>query len=81
MADLLVLEKSLGNLFSEKDPFTVVEKLDGKIHREYANRVTKEFSFNNESYFVKYHTGVGWKEIFKNIIQFNLTTFIVKISS
>ena len=70
MADLLVLEKSLGNLFSEKDPFKVVEELEGKIYREYANRVTKEFSFNNESYFVKYHTGVGWKEIFKNIIQF-----------
>ena len=30
MADLLVLEKSLGNLFSEKDPFRVVEKLEGK---------------------------------------------------
>ena len=30
MADLLVLEKSLGNLFLEKDPFKVVEELEGK---------------------------------------------------
>ena len=70
MSNLLLLDNSFQDLFFEKDPFKVVEELEGNIYREYANRVTKEFSFNNQTYFVKYHKGVGWKEIFKNILQF-----------
>ena len=70
MNNLIVLEESLKNLLSKKDPFEVVMELEGKIYRQYANRVTKEFLINNEKYFVKYHKGVGWKEIIKNFIQF-----------
>ena len=69
MSEFIVLEKSLEKLFLDRDPFKVIEELDGIIYREYANRITKEFCFNNETYFVKYHKGVGWKEIFKNIFQ------------
>ena len=70
MNNLIVLEESLKNLLSKKDPVEVVMELEGKIYRQYANRVTKEFLINNEKYFVKYHKGVGWKEIIKNFIQF-----------
>ena len=70
MANLVLIEESLRPLFSGENPFEIVQGLEGNIHRKYANRTTKEFIFNNESYFVKYHKGVGWKEIFKNIIQF-----------
>lgn len=70
MANLVLIEESLRPLFSGENPFEIVQELEGNIHRKYANRTTKEFIFNNESYFVKYHKGVGWKEIFKNIIQF-----------
>jgi len=72
MNNLLLLDKNLKDLFYKKDPFRVVEELEGKIYREYANRVTKEFNLNNQRYFVKYHKEVGWKEIFKNLIQFKL---------
>jgi len=72
MNNLLLLDKNLRDLFFEKDPFKVVEELEGKVYREYANRVTKQFNLNNQRYFVKYHKGVGWKEIFKNLIQFKL---------
>ena len=70
MSNLLLLDSSLQDLFSGKDPFKVVEEIEGDIYREYANRVTKQFSFNNQTYFVKYHKGTGWKEILKNILQF-----------
>ena len=72
MTNLLLLDKNLRDLFFEKDPFKVVEELEGNVYREYANRVTKEFYLNNQRYFVKYHKGAGWKEIFKNLIQFKL---------
>ena len=72
MTNLLLLDKNLRDLFFEKDPFKVVEELEGNVYREYANRVTKEFYLNNQRYFVKYHKGAGWKEIFKNLIQLKL---------
>ena len=59
-------QQDLQDLFTLKDPFSFAEELEGIIYREHANRVTKEFIFKNESYFIKLHKGIGWKEIFKN---------------
>ena len=50
MSEFIVLEKSLEKLFLDRDPFKFIEELDGIIYREYANRITKEFCFNNETY-------------------------------
>ena len=50
MNNLLLLDKNLRDLFFEKDPFKVVEELEGNVYREYANRVTKEFYLNNVEY-------------------------------
>lgn len=51
-----------------QDPFTELTKLDGKIYREFANRKTFRFVKNGKGYFAKLHWGVGWKEIFKNLL-------------
>ena len=62
------LEDDLGSLF-HKAPFDELKNIDGKVYRQYKNRVTKKFKNKNKSYFIKFHGPVGWKEIFKNLLQ------------
>lgn len=66
----------LGKFFAEKwadsDPFVEVGKLDGTLFREVKTRRTLRFEFDGRGFFLKHHQGVGWKEIFKNLLQFKL---------
>ena len=71
-------QQDLQDLFTLKDPFSFAEELEGIIYREHANRVTKEFIFKNESYFIKLHKGIGWKEIFKNLSIFKIPVVSAK---
>ena len=48
--------------------FTLV----GKIYREQGGRRTLKFHHQGKDFFLKTHAGVGWKEIFKNLLQFRL---------
>lgn len=48
------------------DPFQWVRSLDGKIYRLFANRRTLRFEQDDRSYFLKWHGGIGWAEVFKN---------------
>ena len=55
-----------------KDAFTVVDQLSGEVFREVKNRRTLRFECAGESFFLKYHGGVGWREIFKNLFSLKL---------
>ena len=46
----------------------------GEVYREPAgaNRRTLRFELAGEAYFLKLHWGVGWKEIFKNLVSLRL---------
>jgi hypothetical protein len=54
------------------DPFDYIMQLEGDVYREVANRRTLRFELNGKRYFLKAHYGVGWKEIFKNLLQLKL---------
>jgi heptose I phosphotransferase len=54
------------------DPFERVMGLEGKVYRQVAGRRTLRFTLVGKSYFAKLHAGVGWREIFKNLLQFKL---------
>ena len=69
MEKLLFLDKELRQIFSDEDTFSFAQNMDGKVFRKYENRVTKQFEIHDKSYFIKFHGSVGWKEIFKNLIQ------------
>ena len=43
---------------------------NGDVYRDIDGRKTIRFDEQGESYFIKIHTGVGWKEILKNLSQF-----------
>lgn len=49
--------------------FNDLMQLRGEIFRELENRRTQRIRINGQDYFLKQHNGIGWKEIFKNLIQ------------
>lgn len=59
------LEKASG-----RDVFDAAMTLMGKAFRDVPGRKTSQVDLLGKSYFIKQHFGVGWGEIFKNIISF-----------
>ena len=64
---------------SNPDVFAGFMALTGRVFRDVPGRKTMQISFNianndvggaTKSYFIKQHFGVGWAEIFKNLISF-----------
>jgi UDP-glucose:(heptosyl)LPS alpha-1,3-glucosyltransferase len=53
-------------------------QLQGKIFRQVKDRSTQEITLAEKKYFIKQHTGVGWKEIFKNLLQGRLPILSAK---
>jgi len=75
MREVVFLDKDIEIFFSSGDPFIKVKEIEGTVYRDLANRITKEFTINGKSYFVKTHFGVGWFEIFKNLLQFKKPSY------
>jgi UDP-glucose:(heptosyl)LPS alpha-1,3-glucosyltransferase len=63
------LNPELRIYFHNKNIFTKIFKLQGEIFRHEKNRKTLRFEIQGNAYFAKLHSGVGWKEIFKNLLQ------------
>ena len=63
------LDETFTALWRGRDPFAEVEKLEGEIFRNVKNRRTFRFEIGGKGYFAKVHRGVGWREIFKNLLQ------------
>jgi heptose I phosphotransferase len=49
--------------------FDEVMHMQGKVFRSVVGRKTIQVSLGGKSYFIKQHFGVGWSEIFKNLIS------------
>ena len=52
------------------DTFDALMQLQGKAFRDVPGRKTMRVRIGEESYFIKQHIGVGWREIFKNLFSF-----------
>jgi heptose I phosphotransferase len=52
-----------GNLFEH------AETQQGQLYRNKEGRRTLSFEVNQHSFFLKFHQGIGWKEIIKNLVQ------------
>ena len=72
MENALYLSERFSELWKGKDPFDEVERITGDVYRELDGRTTLRFELGGKGYFLKIHRGVGWKEIFKNLIQLRL---------
>ncbi|MBF7729856.1 lipopolysaccharide core heptose(I) kinase RfaP [Pseudomonas sp. N040] len=65
----LMLAEPFKSLWAGKDPFTEVERLQGQVYRELEGRRTLRTEVAGRGYFVKIHRGIGWGEIFKNLLS------------
>lgn len=52
------------------DVFNALIQMPGKAFRDVRGRKTIQATLGGKSYFIKQHFGVGWAEIFKNLIAF-----------
>ncbi|MHA6492289.1 lipopolysaccharide core heptose(I) kinase RfaP [Pseudomonas borbori] len=68
----LLLSEPFKTLWAGKDAFAQVEALQGQVYRELEGRRTLRTEVAGRGYFVKIHRGIGWREIFKNLLTAKL---------
>lgn len=65
----LYLSEDIKKHVQGPDIFAQMMALRGECFRHQEGRLTQRVTLGGKSYFLKQHTGVGWKEIFKNLLQ------------
>lgn len=73
---IVILEPRLKHFL--QNPFVTLHALDGTLYRSQPGRKTIAFTFQEQTYFAKIHSGVGWKEIIKNLLQLRLPIISAK---
>ena len=68
----LILQAPFKQLWQGQDPFVAVEQLQGEVYRELEGRRTLRTEVAGTGFFVKIHRGIGWREIFKNLLTAKL---------
>ena len=68
----LNLREDFALYWQDQDPFQAVEEISGKVYREKEGRRTLRFEKHGRAFFLKLHSGVGWFEIIKNLLQMRL---------
>lgn len=66
---MLELSSKFTGEFEQNPDFDWFMALQGEVFRAAPGRRTLRFSVGSRYYFIKIHTGVGWKEIIKNLLQ------------
>lgn len=68
----LMLRDELVGYWQPDSVFSQVESLTGTVARDMIDRQTLRFEIEGRGYYRKWHRGVGWREILKNILQCRL---------
>ena len=68
----LILAEPFKSLWAGRDAFAEVERLDGEVYRELEGRRTLRTEVDGRGFFVKIHRGIGWGEVFKNLLTAKL---------
>lgn len=69
---LIVRSNTVAEWFDGNDPFKLIDSADGKVVRCKDGRKTQRYEINGEGFYFKFHDGVGWPEIIKNLLQLRL---------
>lgn len=71
IADIYNLPEKAADFIERKNVYSFDEimALRGECFRYQNGRLTQRINLDGKHYFIKQHSGVGWKEIFKNILQ------------
>jgi len=65
----LYLREDFQQAWAGKDAFAEAAALTGETFRHKEGRRTLRFALGGRSYFLKYHAGIGWGEVIKNLLQ------------
>lgn len=71
-AEELFLDEPFRTLWAGQDAFQAAQALQGKVLRELEGRRTLRTEIAGRGYYLKLHRGVGWGEIFKNLVTARL---------
>ncbi len=63
------LSDSFKQAWGDKISFEQIMAIQGEVFRNVPRRKTLRFALDEASFFIKIHSGVGWREIFKNLTQ------------
>lgn len=66
------LDPELASALGGAARFDTLMRMQGEVFRAVADRRTLRFLAAGKAYFIKVHTGVGWREITKNLLHFRL---------
>lgn len=66
---MIFVAEPLRSLWADRDPFAVVEALQGTVLRALEGRRTLRTEIAGRGYYVKIHRGIGWAEILKNLFS------------
>lgn len=72
LCNTLKVPQEFDSIPGEGDIFDRIMQLQGQVFRDVPGRRTLRFEFAGKAYFVKQHFGVGWDEIFKNLLTLRL---------
>lgn len=67
-SDTMLLPDEIKQHLQPGDPFPQVMAMQGEVFRDVPGRKTIRVDLGGNSYFIKQHFGVGWGEIFKNLL-------------
>ncbi len=71
--ELIIRSNTIKQWLQGKEPFNAVNGIEnGLVVRCKEGRTTQRFEIEGEGFYAKYHSGVGWFEIFKNLVQYRL---------
>lgn len=66
---MIRLEEPLRTLWAGQDPFAAADALQGEVLRALEGRRTLRTVIAGRGYYAKIHRGIGWWEIFKNLLS------------
>lgn len=68
----LEVSQEVARYLKSNNVFQEVMQLEGKAFRDVPGRKTIQVQLGSNSYFIKQHFGVGWGEIFKNLLTLKM---------
>ena len=68
----IYMREDVQDAFGEAPSFGKVMAISGEEVRKAPGRKTVRFQLHDKHYYLKTHTGVGWQEIFKNLVYFRM---------
>lgn len=69
---MIFVRPDLQPLFADAHSVADFARIDGEVYKQFPDRRTARFERAGRPFFIKFHSGVGWPEIFKNLASLRL---------